>query len=236
MKHISQSQINLYRSCPWAYALRYQYKKEGIWWDPSIVEVGKRVHDAIDVYYKNHFATEFIEEKIRDIVYSILREQWDTTLPVDFLKKAYTCICHFAEWEVNNGYRGRTKPWTEGRIYVNGLMGIIDYLDLNTKTIVDFKTNTRAGIGYGNRMQAVMYKKLVKEKFGIDIPYFTFQFLFPNETRVVKFDKKTMQVQEDIEMYIKQIQESWKTNNFPKQPRTPKGCKSCMFNYYCGGV
>lgn len=237
MKNISQSQINLYRSCPYAYALRYLYKKEQIMWDPSIMEVGRRVHDAIDNYYKYCFSPAFTEEEIRDEVYKILRAEWDVTLPPEFLKKAYTCVCNFSKFEFNNIKKGRiSKPLTEVRIYNDGLMGIIDYLDLEKPTIIDFKTNTKAGLGQSSRLQAVMYKILVKGKFGLDIPYLTLQFLFPGESRVVKFDKKTLSTKEDIYKYKDKILNSWKTMNFPKEPRTPKACNWCGYKYYCEGA
>jgi len=237
MRNISQSQINLFRSCPYAYALRYLYKKEGIWWDPSIIEVGSRVHDAIDIYYKQYYKTDCNEEDIKNIVYGILRNKWDTSLSAEYLKKAYDCICHFSSFAYNNICRGNLeKPLTEVKIYSDGLMGIIDYVDLVNKKVIDFKTNTRAGISYENKMQAVMYKILVKDKFGIDVPYFTFQYLYPDEVRVVKYNEEVMKVRQDIDMYVNKIKEAWKTKTFPKEPRTPKTCNGCQFNYYCGGI
>jgi len=236
MKNISQSQINLFKSCPYAYALRYIHKKEGIWWDPSIVEVGSRVHDAIDDYYRNHFLENATEEQIRDKVYEIIRNQWDTTLPADYLLKAYTCVCNFATFEYNNRKGRRRRPLTEVRIYSGGLMGIVDYLDLNKPKIVDFKTNTRAGVGYANNVQAVMYKRLVKEEYDIDLKYFTLQFLYPNEIRLIKFDDKMIKIQQDLEESVEKIRKAWEEMNFPKEPRTPKTCNGCQFNYYCGGL
>ena len=51
--NISQSQINLYRDCPYAYAMRYKFKKEGIWFDPNIMEVGKRYQYKEDSHIYN---------------------------------------------------------------------------------------------------------------------------------------------------------------------------------------
>jgi CRISPR/Cas system-associated exonuclease Cas4 (RecB family) len=234
--NISQSQINLFRKCPYAYALRYLYKKESIMFDPSIVEVGSRVHDAIDMYYRNYLLLNGTEEDIRNKVYEILRNQWDTTLSVDYLKKAYTCVCNFAKFEntMRKGRRG--VPLTECKIYCNGLMGIVDYLDLNKPNIVDFKTNTKAGVGYDNKVQAVMYKMLVKQEYDIDLPYFTLQFLFPNETRVIKYEENVLQIQREIENSVEQIRKAWDTKNFPKEPRTPSTCNGCEYRFFCGGL
>jgi len=234
---ISQSQINLYRSCPYAYALRYLYKKEGIWWDPSIVEVGRRVHDAVDAYYKHHYVIWKNSREILKKVYEILRAEWDTKLPAEYLRKAYTCLSHFADFEMNNINKGiLTKPLTEVHIHADGLYGIVDYLDLNQRKIIDWKTNTRAGISYANRLQAVMYRKLIRDKFKFEIPYFIFQFLYVDEVRIVKFDKKTEQVEKEMYEYIEKIKEAWKTKTFPQEPRTPSGCNACQFHYYCGGI
>jgi len=235
--NISQSQINLYRSCPYAYALRYLYKKEGIWWDPSVVEVGKRVHDAIDAYYKHHYVIYNKPGDILKKVYEILRAEWDTTLPADYLAKAYVCLTNFAEFEMNNINKGiKVKPLTEVHIHANGLYGIVDYIDLNRRKSIDWKTNTRAGIGWANRLQAVMYRKLIREHFKFEISYFTFQYLYVDEPRIVKFDKKTEQVEIEMYEYIEKIKEAWKTKNFPQEPRTPSACNSCQFHYYCGGI
>jgi len=236
MLDISQSQINLFRQCPYAYALRYIHKKEAIMWDPSIVEVGSRVHQAIEDYYKCSIIGKN-KEGIFEKVYQILRNDWDTTLPASFLKKAYVCLEHFAEFEMNNINKGReVLPMSEVDIRCNGLRGIIDYLDLSNNKLIDFKTNTRAGIGYANKMQAVMYGILVKEKFNYDIPYFTLQFLYPGETRIIKYDSKLDKVREQLYDYVEQIQESWRRQHFPKLPRTKSTCNNCNYRFYCDGV
>lgn len=236
MKDISQSQINLFRMCPYAYALRYIHNKEAIMWDPSIFEVGSRVHKAIEIYYNGTLKGEN-RCRIFEKVYQTLRKDWDTFLPATDLKKAYTCLEHFAEFEMNNIDKGRdVLPITECKIRVNGLYGIIDYLDLDNNKIIDFKTNTKAGISYANRMQAVMYKILVKEKFDIDIPYFTLQYLYPNETRIVKYDNKIDKIEKELYDYVEQIRESWRRKHFPKLPRTKGTCNSCGYKYYCKEV
>jgi len=236
MKSISQSQIGLYRSCPYAYYLKYHYHKEPIMFDPSIMEVGKRVHDVIDVYYRNYYNSETDEQKILDTSYGILRNQWDVTLPASFLKKAYTCLTNFAKFESQNAHNGfATKPLTEVKIYSGDLMGIIDYLDLTTPKAVDFKTNTKAGIYYDYKMQAVMYRKLIFEKFNTNIKTFHFEFLYTGETKDVYLDDlKLLEIEQDLLMYKDKIKDSWASMSFPKTPLV--SCKSCNFKYYCGGV
>lgn len=235
MKYISQSQINLYRNCPHGYELRYKYKKQPIQFDTSHLEVGKRVHDAADNYYKHCYKGDASEKYILDTTYGILRRDWDVTLPAPLLKKAYDCITNFAKFEANNVSNGVTnKPGTEVKLYYNDLMGIVDYLDLDRVKVIDFKTGAKPGIGYYSRLQAVMYKILIKGKFNVNIKYFEFQFLYPGIPRKVDVnDKKSLEVQEDLMKYKDQIIESWKTSVFPKQPRTPTGCKYCEYRLYC---
>jgi CRISPR/Cas system-associated exonuclease Cas4 (RecB family) len=206
-------------------------------YDPSIMEVGKRVHNAIDSYYKNYYNKEATEENVLATTYGILRNQWDTTLPPEFLKKAHTCVVNFAKWELNNLDGLATKPITECKIYSGDLMGIIDYLDLSRQRAVDFKTNSRSGISYDNKVQAVMYRKLVYEKFNINIKNFSFMFLFTGETMNVYLDDlKLLEIEKELIMNKDKILESWRTMSFPKEPRTPKGCGNCAYRFYCGGV
>jgi len=233
--NISQSQINLFGKCPYGYALRYLYKKEPIMFDPSIVEVGSRVHEAINTYYRNHLLLDGTEEQIKDKVYSVLRNDWDTTLPVEFLKKAYICISNFAKFEYSRKKGRRGVPLTETKIYSDGLMGIIDYLDLNNLDIVDFKTNTKASVSYDNKVQAVMYKMLVKEEYDIDLQHFTLQYLYTNEHRVVEYDKNIFKIEGYIKKIVKEIKNAWDTGEFPKNPKTPKMCNWCEYRYYCKG-
>jgi len=234
---VSQSQINLFRKCPYAYYLRYEFKKQPIMFDPSVMEVGKKVHTAIERYYRDCFQTEASKDEILYNIYSILKLDWDVLLPADYLRKAYQCLKHFSEFEFNNINNGNeVKPLSELKIKADGLYGIIDYFSPNKEKVIDFKTNTKAYIGYDNKMQAVMYKILIKQKFNIDINYFTLQFLYPGEVRTIKFDKKLEKIEEDLYDYVKKIEEAWRRNHFPKLPRTEKTCNGCDYKYYCGGV
>ncbi|MHA1866006.1 MAG: PD-(D/E)XK nuclease family protein [Candidatus Heimdallarchaeaceae archaeon] len=237
MYKISQSQINLYRKCPYAYKLRYIDNRISVMFDPSIVEVGSRVHSAIDRYYKNYFDTNLTQNQILEIVYGLLRQEWDTTLPPEYLKKAFKCLYNFAIFESNNLSNDlRTKPLTEVKIQYNDLYGIVDYIDFNTKTVIDFKTNTNAGLGYDKKMQAVMYKKLVEGRFKTRISSFYFVFLYPGKQIEVKFDKKLSKIEEELEKIKNSIIGAFQKKKFPKKPRTPNTCKGCEYRIYCGGV
>jgi len=233
--NISQSQINLYRFCPYAYKLSYKDKCESIMYDPSVMEVGAQVHDAIDHYYKNHYQVYKTEEEVLQKVYSILRTKWNTFLPASHLKKAYQCLQNFAKFEINNIKEGiMTKPFSEVKIPADGLYGIVDYVELTKPKVVDFKTNSYASLGYDYKMQAMMYKILVKHRFGIELDEFSFEFLYPGVTKTVYFAGKEFEEMEKELYTIKErIQASWTTDVFQKVPRTEKSCNSCEYRFYC---
>jgi len=234
MKSISQSQINLYKSCPHAYGLKYLDGHEPMFYDPAIMYVGKMVHDAADYYYKHCYTKNNDKATILSLSYRHLRDNWDTTLKVEYLKKAHQCLCNFAEFEAGNNHELVTKPITEIKIYANDIMGIVDYIDLNNQNAIDFKTNARASLGYSYKMQAVMYKLLIKHQFNIDLKKFRFQFLFVNDYRDVHFSNpKLQQIEQDLKSYVEQIKEAWTTLNFPKNPKTKNTCRWCNYRFYC---
>lgn len=237
MKSISQSQINLYKYCAHSYELKYRYNYEPMMYDPLVVEVGKRVHNAIDSYYKNYYNSIYSIQQIEDITYNILRNQWDTKLSANLLKKAHLCIHNFAKFESENNNGLATKPLTEVKIYSGDIMGIVDYLDLNKQKVIDFKTNASARIGDDNKMQAVMYQKLIKDQFNINIEKFGFQFLYVDDYKEVSlYDPSLKMIAEELIMYKDKIKESWQTMFFPKNPKNESVCKRCEYRYYCEGV
>jgi len=236
--NISQSALGLYRDCPYAYFLKYKKDCQAIFWNFDMLDTGGYAHDAIDVYYKNNFLTE--ADSYEDILYysyNNLKDIWDLTLPNEEFIKAYTSLENHAKWEYNNLQKGwTTAPLTEVDVKMDGIRAIIDYVNLNHNMLVDWKTNKRASLSYNYRMQAEMYRRAYKLKFDKDITHFYFFFLFADEWRTVKFDsKKQKEVSEDVDNLLENIKSSWINNNFPKQPRTERGCDSCLFNFYCKG-
>lgn len=233
---ISQSQILLYRFCPYAYKLRYVEGYIPIKFDPTVLEVGKRVHEAIDFYYKNYFSTDRTRDEILAISYGYLRKNWDRSLPPEMLRKAFTCLCNFAQFESNNiSYGYRQKPLTEVVLQCDNLFGVVDYLDLNTQRVIDFKTSNNTRLTTENKIQATMYKILTEHNFKFPVKTFTFFYLYPNVLKEVRFTKSYKDLEEEIKKYANLIVESRESNNFPKEPRTKKACKSCEYRLYCGG-
>ena len=237
--YISQSQITLFRDCDYKYAMRYKYNKESIIWDPTIMDVGRYVHDACDDYYKKYWDPTRTEEEILYYSYECLKKRWDRWLKPELLLKAYKCMEGFAKFEIKNINNGIvTQPETEMTIEVDGLLGIIDYMNVYPDRIraVEYKTGAKPTLGFYNKLQAVMYRRLIEKKYGIKIKEFEFEFPLPNETRIVKFDNKTDKVEKEMDDLINRIRKAWKKDVFVKKPRTPSGCKWCEYKYYCGGI
>ena len=233
---ISQSQILLYQHCPYAYKLRYIDKAVPIHFDPTIFEVGRRVHEAIDYYYKNHFSTDRTRDEILAISYGYLRKNWDRSLPPEYLRKSFTALYNFATFESNKNIFGyRQKPLTEVVLHCENMFGVVDYLDLNTKEVLDFKTSSNPSVSKQNKIQATVYKLLIEHNFHFTPKTFTFFYLLPNVQKHVNLSSIS-NIETEVKNTINSIIESWETNRFEKKPKTKNACKSCEYRMYCGGV
>ena len=232
---ISQTGISIFRNCPYAYKLKYIDRCDAMFYNHDVLDIGGTVHDVIDRYYKNHYISDGTSDDILEKTYGHLREVWDTTLPADDLKKAFTCLQNHANWEEKNIQRNiGTKPLTEVKINARGYFGIIDYIDIPTQRVIDWKTGRKAYLSYEYRMQAYVYKELYEEQFKEKLKHFYFFFLFPDEWRKVKFDDiKQRKVGEDVENLRNAILDSIQNEEFAKEPRTDKGCRSCDYRFYC---
>jgi len=232
---ISQSGMSIFRDCPYAYKIRYIDGKKPIFFAPQILDIGKFVHDAIDRYYKNYFLTEGTANDVLSHSYGYLRDNWDLSLQPEDLKKGFECLYNHAKWEetnINNGIG--TKPLSEVEINGEGFFGIIDYVDIPNKKVIDWKTGRKPYLSQNYRMQAYVYKVLYESKFNEELTHFDFFFLFPNEWRTVKYDsEKQIKVGEEVEQIKTDILNAIQDENFPKEPRTPGKCKSCEYKLYC---
>lgn len=232
---ISQSALSVYRNCPFSYRC-YREKKDPIFFDFNVLDSGKFVHDAIDYYYKNYFHTSHTSELILGYTYGYLRSRWDTTLPLEELKKVYACLVHHSEWEYqnhNNGYQ--SKPMSESKLKNEVFYGIVDYIDLQNKKVVDWKTNKFAVLSFEYRMQAYIYKLLFESTFNETLDHFHFFFLYPNEWRTVRFDAPGMdKVIQEVELLKESVLQSIQNDNYPKEPRIDSQCVHCNYRLYCG--
>ena len=234
--NISVSALSLFRDCAYAYALKYKKKKQAIFWDFDVLDVGSYAHDAIDLYYKKDFLTK--ASSYLDILansYHEFKLIWDRTLSVNDFKKGYTSLENHAKWEFGNLQSGiSTKPLTELKIKIDGLYVIIDYVNLDTKKVIDWKTSMHANLSHKYRMQAEFYKRGYDKYFDADLKNFYFFFLYPNEWRTVKFgNEKQNKIKEEVDDLLIKVKQCWKHNHFPKNPRTDKGCNNCLYKFYC---
>jgi len=228
---ISQSALSLYRSCPYAYKLKYFDKCDPIFFDTVPMDVGGLIHDCIHVYYRDGYDTSFNDTDIFDITYSHLKRNWDLSFPVSDYAKAYQCLQNHSLWEYDNVKKGiEVKPFSELKLSANGFYGIIDYVDIQNNRLIDFKSNKYPSLSYEYRMQAEIYKELFEHNFKKDITHFYFFFLFTNDWRTVSFnDAKQKCVRDDVFELLRSV----KSNDFDKKPRTPSVCNNCPYSYYC---
>jgi len=231
---ISQSALNTFRDCPKAYEF-YRRKKQGMFWDFDVLDIGKYVHKALEDYYKKSVLVDTSKDDVLGETYHWLKKCWDLKFPPEYLKKAYTCLENHAEWESNNLSNGiNTKPLVEVEITKNGFHGLIDYIDIANDKVIDWKTNKWPILSHNYRLQASIYKVLYEEKFNRDLTHFYFFFLYANEWRTVKYgNKKQDKVDEEVEKLMKEIQKCYDNEEFPKKPRTDKMCENCLYKWYC---
>ena len=235
MRGISQSGLSIFRMCPYAYKLHYVDRKEAMFFNFDFLDIGSYVHDAIDRYYKNYYLMDGTYEDILEKSYSCLKDIWDMTLLPEYLKKAYDCLENHARWEYGNISKGiGTKPLTEVTIDGGGFFGLIDYIDLPNKKVIDWKTGKYATVSYNYRVQAHIYKALFESEFGEKLPYFHIFFLGANEWRMVSFEKeKQIKVGEDVQKMLGEVQKAYDNEEFEKKPRISSTCKSCNYRLYC---
>lgn len=225
---ISQSQINLYSFCPYAYKLRYLDKCEPMNFKPELFEVGSRVHDTINIYYQDFYKTSITLPKLQVLLYNILRKDWDYTLPVELLKKAKQCLDNFAVFEITEMLRRNyEKPFSELAIYDKDLVGIIDYFHPDTRRVIDFKTSSSTTITRDYKVQASLYLYLVNSISVEKVEKFYFYFLPVNKLVEVPID---MSLVEEVKKFAQKIQLSLESGNFPK---VETKCRSCPYRYYC---
>lgn len=232
---LSQSALSIYKHCQYAYKLRYISRCSPVFYDPSILEVGSFVHDAIDGYYRHHYLMHGTADDILAESYAELKKSWDISFLPAQLKQAYTCLQNHSEWEYDNITNGiGTKPLTEQKIGQMGYYGIIDYIDLPNLKVIDWKTGRNPYVTYGYRMQAHIYRILFEAQFNMKLKNFHFYFLFPNEFRTISYEKeKQIKVGKEVEKLKAEVIHSRDIGEFEKNPRTAKGCRNCNFAYYC---
>jgi len=231
---ISASQLQIFDDCPYKYYLNYIRKLDAIMWDITVFDVGTKVHDTVDMYYRKCYGEKKTYDEILFETYQILRSMWDIYLPASHLKKAYECLENFAKFEENRLKYDMIKPLTELKVPAKGYYGIIDFYNPATQKAIDWKTGKHPSITRGYRIQAQVYKILVDTKFKTDIEKFYFSFLHSGIMRKVDLKDKKMEPIEDFVREGKEkILKARKTGQFEKKPRTDKMCNWCDYKYYC---
>ena len=233
---ISQSQIGTYRDCPYAYYLKYVKGYKPMMYTTDHLDVGSFIHDAIDIYYKNLYVDNGVTPNdIFKSVYTILRNSWDITLPAELLKKAYVCLQNFALWDFENIQTKGTPPITEENYKFDNFRAKVDYFRSEPLILGDFKSGINPIVNYMYKIQAAIYLYVLINCLDIDIDEFWVWFLYPNVPKKLKWSN-LQEILTVAKEHRDNIIESFKTNEFPKVPRTQKTCNYCDYRYYCGGV
>lgn len=231
---ISATQLQTFDDCPYKYYLHYVEKLKPMLFDIHVFDVGTKVHDAIDKYYRTSFGEEKTYEEILYEVYHILRDDWDRFLAPELLKKAYGCIENFASFESKRLKHDSIKPLTELKIPARGYYGIVDFYNPATQKPIDWKTSKYPSLSRSYKIQAQVYKILLDTKFNLDLDKFYFSFLKSGVFRKVDLKSKKMDEFHDFVIEGKdEIIRAKKLGVFEKKPRTPKMCKWCDYRYYC---
>ena len=240
MISISQSSLNLFNDCPFAYYLK-TLKLNPMYYNTKGFEVGTVVHDTLDYFYKHRYDKNMEYEDIYYYTYEIMKKYWKNDMDQEDYVKIVRCLKNHATWLAKKDFE--KTPVTEGFVDIpftdeddeeEGWLGYIDFIDPSNKQVIDWKTNTRAVLSKNYRIQAEVYRILMKKKFGIELDYFDFFFLYNNEWRRVKYSTPA---QKKIKKELMEIRERMiaaiKEGKFPKNPRTEKMCKWCPYRYYC---
>jgi CRISPR/Cas system-associated exonuclease Cas4 (RecB family) len=234
MGGISASQLQRFDDCPYKYYLHYVKKLDAILWDATIFDVGSYVHDTVDSYYKTCFGENKTYNEVLYDSYHILKGMWDRFLPPEHFKRAYDCLENFAKFEINRLKADMIKPLTEIKVPAKGYYGIIDFYNPATQKAIDWKTGKNAYLSRSYKIQSVVYKILLDNKFKIDLEKFHFMFLQSGIPRKVELKSKKMdEIFDFVNEGREKILEAKKEESFDKKPRTDKMCDWCEYSYYC---
>lgn len=231
---ISQSALNVYRNCPYAYRC-YKEKKLPLMYNQDVLDSGGLIHDAIDYYYKHYYMTEADAQAILYESYNYLRSHWDILLPVEELHKAYTCLTNHSVWEEKNLLDGIINcPITEAGLANDFFYGIIDYIDVPHNFVLDWKTGKHAMLTQEYKIQAYIYKLLYQDNYKKQLDSLTFFFLYPNEIKKIVFDNPNMKSAiEEVLGIREEMKHDIENYTFLKRPRTDNTCKYCAYRIYC---
>jgi len=226
--HISQSRINLFNFCPYAFYLYVIEEKKPIYSNQELIDLGAIIHKVIEFYYSIYPPRKQIDAKVREI-YKVISNV--VKLPTDLYERGNYAITSFIAFEVKRRLQNDIQPHSEFAIEIdNGEyteIGILDFFNPDEQIVIDFK------VGKTNQtkerdLQMAFYHYLVEKKFNMQPKVYDF-YLMSNEMVEVKVTDSLRKELDDIK---NRILHSVKTNSFEK---CKKNCSKCPFLLYCKG-
>ena len=205
-----------------------------IYWKPELFNVGKWLHIAEEKYYENSYSASPSYEYIFYWMYEELRKVWGDATPEELLR-AYNMVKNIAKFEFERVNKNPIKPHIElTNTNVAGYYLKVDGFDEQLVYPWDLKSSRKPSVGKSGNIQAIVYKFGLDALFGIDLEKFYFHFPCPDKIVEVDFkDKKMEPIFDEVKTAQKEIQKSFRTWKFEKNPRTPSMCNWCELKYYC---
>lgn len=165
-KTFSPSQVNTFRDCParWALSRSNSFKAKT---NSMYLDLGSIVHNSINNYYRSiphdqEITKEYIKSQVKSAFYDIWLSHRIPSLEPRFNRS----LANFTKFEVNRLKSGGTylpaktewavkKHWEGYNLY-----GIIDFYSRDTKTIIDWKTGSKAELNLSYLFQGEFYRLL----------------------------------------------------------------------------
>ncbi len=166
VKIVSASDLNLFNTCPLWYFMNKQ-RLPGIEVDKEKAQYGTDVHNLINEYYKC-VKKSFETDLTPDIIESAFNDLWGKSYINDspaFRLKSSNVKETFIKFErerlEQDGIEKYHPSHTEYKVTCDNLVGIIDFYNEATGTIIDWKTGSMVTLNQDNYIQGKIYERMM---------------------------------------------------------------------------
>ena len=219
---LSKTSINMYKSCPYAFYLRYI---EGLKSDelPSYVREGIVFHDWADELYNTLDETGFedrndLKEKMEVLAY-------DSELCDNFIEMELERY----EYGEDSFLPINTEEFLYDKdLYIRGKYDRLDKYDEDNYIVLDYKTgHFKEYRMSGYRFEMFMYKHLIEANKDIDVDYMG--MVFPRD-KIVKIEKFKKATENAFYRKVDDVHEGIKNREFSKKG---SNCAYCFQKEFC---
>lgn len=165
VKTVSASDIGLFDTCPLWYLME-KTKVKGIEVDREAAQYGTDIHNLIREYFS--FAKHHQEEISSDFIEATFLELFKKSYINDsprFRQKTASIKENFVKFErerlERDGIDSYLPSDIEQKLYLGNLVGVVDYYNEKTGTIIDWKTGNMTVLEQANYVQGKMYERLL---------------------------------------------------------------------------